>query len=86
MIDPRTFYIVSASAHFFFATTVMFLCAFLGAHQPWVPYFGLLTFAAVKEGIIDPFTETPVVRWNGWLDFALYFAGGTAALAVILIR
>jgi len=86
MIDKKEFYLVSDSAHFFFAITAMTVPSLLGLRNPYISLLVILVFAAIKEAVIDPLMEAPEFRGSGLRDFAGYLIGSIVGLGVVCLR
>lgn len=83
MIPNKTFYLVSDSAHFFFALSVLLLS---GSKISWVLFFSLVLFAAAKEAIWDVIFEKPEVRGSGLRDFLGYLLGAITGAVILYYR
>jgi hypothetical protein len=87
MIEKKTFYLVSDSAHFFSAAFLVLLGDRL--HFPWAVPMGIFIFAAIKEAFIDsgviktPLVENVDVRGSGVRDFLGYMAGIVVSLIIV---
>lgn len=79
MIPSSTFYLVSDSAHIFFALSAMLLGNKFSINSWWV-YAAILIVFAIKEAFIDPKTETIIVTGSGLRDWLGYLLGATIGL------
>jgi len=53
-----------------------FLVLALARHTHlWIALLAVVVFAAFKEGVFDPLTETKTLQGSGWVDFAFWCAG-----------
>ena len=81
--DP-SFDTVSQSAHVWFGAFVVFVANLF--HAPWIGFFVLAVFAAVKEFWYDQNYESPEVRGSNFKDFSFYMLGGAVALFLALLK
>lgn len=87
MIPEKTFYAVSDNAHALAGClSVLGTVALFGPANIWWAALAIMVFAAVKEGILDPITETPEVAGSGWRDFAGYTVGTSIGLIAWFIK
>lgn len=63
-----------------------FLALAIGQHFKFkYAMLAVMVFAAAKEGIFDPLTETKAEQGSGWEDFGFWVLGVFAAYAAVVL-